>query len=176
MPLRPPPSTQPHRKFFLVLMLGWDVACKVRGGLDKVNLLVYEAEQVSGLRDGKKLDMGQVVEGTGAIMSSLLAREYLVLSSLALLVVDNLQVSARTKETTGFMEQNKRLARNHIPRLVIIMPNALASNTDSSLTYLPRQLAALQSLVPTGVEGSCKNATQLRLEGGIRAPLSHLEV
>ena len=211
--------TQPQEKSFLVLMLVREVASKVRGGFGKAALLVYEAEQVelwtsfltrmtdlkvSGLRDGEQLDTGQVVEGAGVIVtthstfSSLLARKHLDLSSLALLVVDNVQASATTQETAGFLEQYRSLARNHSPRLISITPNILASNTDSSLTCLPGQLSALQSLVPAGVECSCEIATQLRylarprevillypapalpapcrLEGGIRALLSHLRV
>ena len=175
--------TQPQEKSFLVLMLVREVASKVRAGFGKAALLVYEAEQVelwasfltrmtdlkvSGLRDGEQLDTGQVVEGAGVIVtthstfSSLLARKHVELSCLSLVVVDNVQATAGTQETAGFLGQYRSLARNHSPRLISITPNILASNTDSSLSCLPGQLAALQSLVPAGVECSCEIATQLR--------------
>ena len=158
---------------------------------------------VSGLADGEALDTGQVVETAGVLVTThatftdLLARKHLELTSLALLIVDNIQASFHSMETAGFLRQYMEMPRNQAPRLISITPNILASNSDTSLFSLPSQLKRLQALVPASVECACEVAVQLRylarpkelillypeielptpclLEGGIRSLLDHLK-
>jgi len=155
----------------------------VRGGGGKAALLVYEADQVNlwtsfltrmtdlkvaGLDSCSELDTGQIVESAGVLVTThsnftkLLHKKHLTLEKCRMVIVDNIQASFNTTEATTFLSLYNSIPKNQAPRLITLTPNILSSNTDSTLTFLPKQLAQLQTIIPGNVECSCEIATQLR--------------
>jgi len=175
--------TQPNEKSFLVLMLVREVAQCIRGGAGKAALLVYESGQVglwasfltrmtdlkvAGLDECSELDTGQIVESSGVLVTThttftkVLNKKHLSLDHCRLVIVDNIQASFNTNDTSTLLSIYNAIPKNQAPRLICLTPNILASNKDSTLSYLPDQLKKLQSLIPAHVECTCEIATQLR--------------
>ena len=173
--------TETREKSFLVLMLVREASQSIRNGAGKAALLLQDSCQValwtsfltrmtdlkvSGLEECWEHDTGQIVESAGVLVtthdtfSTVVSRKHLGLDQCRLVIVDNVQASFSPH--SSLLSLYNSVARNKAPRLVTITPNILTSNTDTSLTSLPSQLASLQSLIPASVECACEIATQLR--------------
>merc|ERR1719450_291341 len=164
-------------------MLVREVAQCVRSGGGKAALLVYEPDQVglwtsfltrmtdlkvAGLDSSSELDTGQIIISAGVLVTThttftkVLHKKHLTLEKCKMVIVDNIQASFNTTEATTFLSLYNSIPKNQAPRLITLTPNILSSNTDATLTFLPKQLAQLQTIIPANVECSCEIATQLR--------------